>query len=185
MDKSGFRVAGLQSVIWTIGYMDKFGVRKKYVFFGYMDIRLYGQIGIPCRRFFLVYMDTRLYGQIRSEKKITIVLVYMDFFGRVSGIFFGYIDFFGRVAAFFLTNKKSQKKTLKKCFFFSYMDFLNLLRVAVFFSVIWTLGYMDKKDRFWRTCRLLSVIWTSIYQCFFDWTICGKFFLGRKNKFSI
>ena len=32
------RVAGLQSVIWTIGYMDKFGVRKKTrFFFGYMD----------------------------------------------------------------------------------------------------------------------------------------------------
>ena len=48
MDKSGFRVAGFFSFIWTLVYMDKFGVRKK----------------------------------------ITIVLVYMDFFGRVSGIFF-------------------------------------------------------------------------------------------------
>ena len=27
-------------------------------------------------------------------------------------------------------------------FFFGYMDFLNLLRVAGFFSVIWTLGYI-------------------------------------------
>ena len=100
-------------------------------------------------------MDTRLYGQFRSEKKNhDCSRLYGLFWPRQrhffwkSMIFLGYMDFFGRVAAFFLTNKKSQKKPLKSVFFLVYMDFLNLLRVAGFFSFIWTFVYMDKKDRF-------------------------------------